>query len=281
MLQIKDWLKSATKELSALDIKSASLDCELILAHVLGKDRSYLRAHDDEKLNIFQTLQANFLLSKRKKRLPIAYITHQKEFFGRNFIVNKHTLIPRPESEDIIEILKKHLAPTTYHLPPTSYYLPPTNLIDIGTGSGCLGITAKLEFPEIEVILSDISASALKIASKNAKKLSADVKIIKSDLLKSIVIRPNIIIANLPYVDKSWETSPETKYEPSSALLASGEGKELIKKMLVQAGNIQQKNDIIIFESDPQQHNDLIQFAQKFGYKNKEINGYDVLLVKN
>lgn len=274
MLQIKHWLKSATKKLQSLEIKSASLDCELILAHVLGSDRSYLRAHDDEKMNIYQILRANFLLGKRKKHLPIAYITHQKDFFGRKFIVNKYTLIPRPESEDIIEILKQILPSSTHQLQTSS-------LLDIGTGSGCLGITAKLEFPEVEVILSDISASALKIASKNANNLSADVKIIKSDLLESIKIRPNIIIANLPYVDESWERSPETKYEPSSALFATDGGKDLIKKLIVQADKIQQKTDIIIFESDPDQHSDLIQFAKKFGYKNKDINGYAVLLVKN
>jgi len=223
-------------------------------------------------MNIYQILRANLLLGKRKKRLPVAYIIHEKDFFGRKFIVNKHTLIPRPESEDIIELLKKYVS----HQQNSSL-----NLVDIGTGSGCLGITAKLEFPEIEVVLSDISSSALKIASKNAKNLSADVKIIKSNLLKAIGTKPNIIIANLPYVDESWEISPETKYEPSRALFADNNGKDLTQKMIVQASKIQQKNDIIIFESDPSQHKDLIIFAQKIGYKNKEINGYAVLLVKN
>ena len=274
MLQIKDWLKSATKELRALDIKSASLDCEIILAHILDKDRAYLRAHDDEKLNKFQILRANFLLNKRKKRLPIAYITNQKEFYGRKFFVNKHTLIPRPESEDIIEILKQILPSSTFHI-------PCSNLLDIGTGSGCLGITAKLEFPEIEVTLADISLPALRIASKNAKTLSADVTFCKSDLLNSIKTHPNIILANLPYVDKSWERSPETNFEPKSALFADDCGKLLIKKMLQQAHRLQSKGDLIIFEADPEQHDDLIKYAKKLGYINVMHNGYIVQLVRN
>lgn len=154
-------------------------------------------------------------------------------------------------------------------------------MIDIGTGSGCLGITAKLEFPEINVTLSDISDQALEVASDNAKILSANVEIIISDLLDSINFVPDVIIANLPYVDSAWPTSPETKYEPRSALFASDGGKELIKKLISQASKIQTENRVLIFESDHEQHDELIEFAERFGYKNTKINGYAVLLVKN
>ena len=274
MQQINDWLQSATKQLKASHIDSASLDADLILCHVMGKTRSYLRSHSNDRLSYLKMIKADVLLNRRKKRVPIAYITHQKEFFGRNFSVNKHTLIPRPESEDIIEILNKILPNSTFHL-------PTSNLLDIGTGSGCLGITAKLEFPEINVTLSDISPRALKVASKNAKKLSADITVQRSDLLDSITTTPNIILANLPYVDRSWQTSPEIDYEPHSALFASDGGKELIQKLILQASTVQNKNDIIVFEADPEQHEDLIQFAKDFNYISTTKNGYAVLLTKN
>lgn len=272
MLQIKDWLLYATKQLRAKNIESSLLDCELILSHVLGVDRTYLKAHDDQNLSDEQIKLANELIEKRQKRIPVAYLIGYKYFYGRKFDVNENTLIPRPESEDIIEILRSIIPHTT---------TPKTRLLDVGTGSGCLGITAKLEYPEMDVTLSDISSPTLDVAEKNARNLCANVEIIKSDLLKSIYFRPNIIIANLPYIDKTWVTSPETKYEPSTALFANDEGKELIKNLILQASKIQSKNDVIILESDPQQHNDLIGFAQELGYENSKIHGYAVLLAKN
>ena len=272
MLQIKDWLLSATKQLRAQNIDSAVLDCELILAHILDVDRTYLKSHDDTYLTDEQIKIADELINKRRQRTPVAYLIGYKYFYGRKFEVNEHTLTPRPESEDIIEILKSII----HHFPTSE-----PKLLDVGTGSGCLGVTAKLEFPRCNVALSDISSSALDVAEKNAQNLSARVEIIKSDLLQSINFRPNIIAANLPYVDKTWETSPETKYEPSNALFANDEGKELIKKLIAQASKIQSKDDVIILESDPQQHSDLIEFAQKLGYENSKTYGYAVLLAKN
>src|SRR5680860_760663 len=162
------WLTDASVRLSEVLVPSANLDAEIILAHAIQKDRTYLHAHPEQIISATQLDTANAMLSQRLNRVPIAYIIGYKEFYGRQFITTPAVLIPRPESETIIDLLKEILPPTTYHL-------PPTKLVDIGTGSGNLGITAKLEFPNIDVTLTDISTDALKIAAENGAKLSADI----------------------------------------------------------------------------------------------------------
>jgi len=258
-LAIKNWLTDASAQLSRIGIPSYKLDAEIILAKVLNKDRTYLHAHSDDILDIDDIKLANKLLISRISRVPIAYINGHKEFYGRDFIVTPSTLIPRPESEDIITILKQ--------LPLANCHSSSIKLIDIGTGSGCLGITIKLEFPIFDVTLSDISESALKVAKLNAKNLIADVSIAHSDLLSNYQSRPNIIVANLPYVDKTWDRSPETDHEPTLALFADDQGLSIIKKLITQATDKLEYDGYLIIEADPEQHNQLTEYA-----KNKSFN---------
>lgn len=269
--KIKDWLAAAKKTLIEKDIKTAGLDSELILAHILNKTRTYLYAHDDQILSKSQVKLANKFIRLRTGNYPIAYILGKKEFYGREFIVNKNTLIPRPESEDIIEILKT-LIP---HLS-----IPNSQLLDIGTGSGCLGITAKLEISKLNVELIDISKKALKIANKNATNLDAKIKITNSNLLSKVKSSPEIIIANLPYVDKTWQRSPETDFEPNLALFANNHGLEIIQKLIIQASNIQKTKSYLIIEADPCQHAELIEYAKKYSYKVQDIKNYILLFSK-
>ena len=175
MLAIKNWLSQAINKLSDVDNPNPNLDAELILCFVIKKDRSYLRAHDDQMLKNDEIEQANLILRRRLQFVPIAYITGYKEFYGRDFIVNNSTLIPRPESEDIITLLKDIILKPIPHFPNSN-----PQLVDVGTGSGCLGITAKLELPSFNVTLLDISADALNVAQKNAEKMQTDVDIIQS-----------------------------------------------------------------------------------------------------
>ena len=194
------------------------------------------------------------MISQRVNRIPIAYIIGHKEFYGRNFNVNENTLIPRPESETIIDILKKIYSKKT------------TKLIDVGTGSGCLGITAKIEYPALEVTLIDISQQALQTAVLNAKALAARITALQSDLLANYTKKADIIIANLPYVDRTWDRSPETNHEPSLALFADDNGKDLIKKLIVQSTSKISDGGYLIIEADPFQHGDLIKFAANKSY---------------
>lgn len=256
---IKDWLTDAIHQLSKVGITSTRLDAEIILAHTMGKSRTYLHAHDNEYINSNIIKTANDRLAQRLNRVPIAYIVGYKEFYGRQFVVSPATLIPRPESEDIINILKKILTST----PISHFQTPKPHLVDVGTGSGCLGITAKLEFPKLKVTLTDISNDALKVASLNAKKLSSNVNILKNDLLLNYSDKSDIIIANLPYVDQSWDRSPETNYEPQLALFAENHGLFAIEKIIKQAQSSLKLGGYLIIEADPAQHCSLIEFAKK------------------
>jgi release factor glutamine methyltransferase len=274
-LAINDWLADATRQLVFAEIPSARLDSELILAHTLRKTRSYLHAHPEELLTDRAIEIANARLSLRMERVPVAYIIGHKEFYGRQFAVTTATLIPRPESEALIELLKQVIPRNSSLLKET-----PLRLIDVGTGSGNLGITAKLLFPELNVTISDISRYALKIAEKNAKDLQADVSILQSNLLADYPFKANIIIANLPYVDQAWQRSPETEHEPASALFAANNGKALIYELLVQTKDTLISGGSLILEADPEQHADIITEAKKYGLLLSDKDGYGLLLEK-
>lgn len=265
---IRSWLREATKQLKAIGIASARLDAELILANTLRKARTYLHAHLDETIDPRRQDIADARLSLRLDRVPLAYILGYKEFYGRNFTVTPAVLIPRPESEDIISLL----------LEMTTNDIAPKTLIDIGTGSGCLGITAKLERPNLLVTLSDTSGKALAIAEKNAANLQADVFIQKQSLLSGNVQRLDYILANLPYVDKEWEVSPELRHEPDEALYARRGGLALIEELLKQAPQHCNPGALVFIEADPVQHPAIISLASSLGLRPKEVRGYIIAL---
>lgn len=274
-MKVKYWIQQYTKSLQQADITSPQLDAELILATVLKKDRPYVHAHPEYFLNRRETTEADALLQRRLKREPLAYILENKEFYGRSFYVTKDVLIPRPESEEIIESLK-------YNLPHSAI-----RLLDIGTGSGALGITAKLEFPSLRVTLADISPHALQVARKNAKKLGAHpLRYIQSNLLEHW-LRHNkaqpfdAIIANLPYVDPQWECSPETEYEPDLALFAKDSGLSLIKACIDQAYNLLIPKGLLILEADIRQHSQLKAYALKHDFSVVSQNGLIITLSRN
>ena len=265
---ISEWLKIATKSLKTANIPSARLDAELILANTLRKNRTYLHAHLDEEIDPRRFDIANARLDLRLDRVPIAYILGYKEFYGRKFTVSPSVLIPRPESEDIISLF----------LELTAGEIAEKVLIDVGTGSGCLGITAKLERSNLSVILSDISKPALNIAEKNANALNADVHIQQQSLLNGQLKPVDYIFANLPYVDKNWDVSPELQYEPEIALFAEDEGLKLILQLISQAPRCLTPEGLLFIEADPQQHNRIIDEAVKNGFVRERVLNYILVL---
>ncbi|MEO5950419.1 MAG: peptide chain release factor N(5)-glutamine methyltransferase [Candidatus Saccharimonadales bacterium] len=270
---IKEWLQHAAGILDSIGITSARLDAEIILAHSLRKPRTYLHAHGEDTLQAREYEVAEARLQLRIDRVPIAYIIGHKDFYGRQFQVTTATLIPRPESEVMIELLGEIITRSTQHTYKT--------VVDVGTGSGCLGITVKLEHPELSVTLLDISNYALQIARLNATKLKAQVDIIRSDLLKQYVLPSDIILANLPYVDTSWDVSPETRHEPSLALFADKNGRGLIEKLIVQAATEQPLHGLLLLEADPWQHSAIIEFAMSYRYHHIESRDYIIALTKD
>ncbi len=265
---ISEWLKIATKSLKTANIPSARLDAELILANTLRKNRTYLHAHPDEEIDPRRFDIANARLDLRLDRVPIAYILGYKEFYGRKFTVSPSVLIPRPESEDLISLF----------LELTAGEIAEKVLIDVGTGSGCLGITAKLERSNLSVILSDISKPALNIAEKNANALNADVHIQQQSLLNGQLKPVDYIFANLPYVDENWDVSPELQYEPEIALFAEDEGLKLILQLISQAPKCLTPDGLLFIEADPQQHNRIIDEATKKGFIKERISNYILVL---
>ena len=251
---ISQWITAASGELEKAGISSARLDAEILLSHTLRKPRTYLHAHPEEPLEARTLEIADARLELRKDRTPLAYITGHKEFYGRNFKVTPSTLIPRPESEPIITLLKQF----TPSLPSGNQ-----RLVDVGTGSGCLGITAKLEEPGFDVTLIDSSKYALAVARMNAEKHHADVSLIHGDLLTSYPFKAAVVIANLPYVDPEWERSPETDHEPAEALFASNNGLALIYKLFRQLPDHLEKGGVLLLEADPRQYNIILQTAEK------------------
>ena len=265
---ISEWLKIATNSLKTANIPSARLDAELILANTLRKNRTYLHAHLDEEIDLRRFDIANARLDLRLDRVPIAYILGYKEFYGRRFTVSPSVLIPRPESEDLISLF----------LELTASEIAEKVLIDVGTGSGCLGITAKLERSNLSVILSDISKPALNIAEKNANTLNADVHIQQQSLLNGQLKPVDYIFANLPYVDKNWDVSPELQYEPEIALFAEDEGLKLILQLISQAPRCLTPEGLLFVEADPQQHNRIIDEAVKNGFVKERVLSYILVL---
>ena len=261
-MTIGAWLSDATKDLVEAGIDSARLDAEIILAHTLKKRRTYVHAHASDRIEPRLEEVANARLDLRKNRTPLAYIIGHKEFYGRLFAVTPQVLIPRPESEEIITQFREALG-ETQALPD----MPKRRLLDIGTGSGCLGITAKLLYPEeLDVTLCDISKAALKIAEKNARSLNSDIEIIESDLLSNYPYSPDFVFANLPYVDETWEHSPEIEQEPPEALYATRNGLALIEKCFNQLSHRMKPGGVAIFEADPRQWTNIIEVAKAAGF---------------
>ena len=198
------------------------------------------------------------------------------DFYGRNFLVTKDVLIPRPETEQLIDMVLS-LAGKSY-LPgvkPEKRILPsnPT-ILDVGTGSGNVAITLALELPDAKVYASDISRPALKIAQKNASNLNAPITTIISHLLKNVKFNPDLVVANLPYVDETWDwiDKEALSEEPAIALYADDHGLALIKELITESAN--NKIPHLILEADPCQHEIIENYAKENKYILQRITGY-------
>ena len=272
---VGSWLKQSVEQLRTAEIESAKLDSELILARVLKVERTKLHANPQKKLSKTVVFHANNFLNKRVRRIPLAYIFREKDFFGRTFFVNENVLVPRPETETLIEITKK-------------YAKNSDKILDIGTGSGIIPITLKAELgDEIEVFASDISVQALAIANLNAQKiLSQNIELFESNLLEQIpaetLSKITIITANLPYVNRDWvdfEKNNELHHEPQIALYAQKNGLELIFKLIYQAQDLP-KLEKIILEADPSQFKEIEKYANGCGFSKIISENYTITFKK-
>ena len=224
-------------------------------------------------------------MSKEPQNLAkLAYETGYQDFYGRKFRVSHFVLVPRPETEQLVdEALLLAGKPYLPGIKAPRRTLPerPT-ILDIGTGSGNLAITLKLELPEATVIGLDISEAALEIARANAMELKAKVKFQKSNLLLDYFgPEPDLIVANLPYVDRKWDwlDKEALSFEPKNALYAGRDGLEFILGLLIEINALHWSPKIIL-EADPCQHQALEEFAAILGYQVLKISGFAVLLAR-
>ncbi|HEY8034893.1 MAG TPA: peptide chain release factor N(5)-glutamine methyltransferase [Methylobacter sp.] len=216
MHDIKSALTEAVDTL-ALVSDSAILDAEVLLCQALSKPRSYLRAWPDKLLQPEQLTAFKTLLEQRQKGTPIAYITGNREFWSRNFQVSPDVLIPRPDTELLIELSLK-LIPTD----------EPVNIIDLGTGSGIIAITLAAERPQAQISATDFSLAALRIAQLNADKHQINnIQFYQSDWFTDIPdTKFNLVISNPPYIaeDDSHLQQGDVRFEPQTALRAAEQG---------------------------------------------------------
>lgn len=206
----------------------------LILAHVLGCEPTFILAHPEFVVQTKQQWRYYWLVIQRARGVPLAYLAGKKAFFGRDFTVNKDTLIPRPETELLVEEVIKKINNSTSNK---------ILLFDIGTGSGCIPVTLSAELPDprVKIIATDFSQKALKIAKQNNTHLKTSVDFYHSDLLTNLPLEklisqhsPDhiIITANLPYLTKQeYHCEWSIRFEPKTALIAADNGLALYKKL--------------------------------------------------
>lgn len=213
---------------------------------------------------------------------PKTYQEGRAEFYGREFFVSPDVLIPRPETEMMVDAVKvlagAEILPGVIS---ARRKLPKhPRILDVGTGSGIVGITIKLELPEAEVTMVDVSPSALEIARKNAKRLSAEVRLIESDLLSGVVRGEafDVVVANLPYVDENWEWLDKEAlgFEPGLALFAEEEGLALIFRLIEEVFERKCARFLVI-EADPCQHERIKEKAESLGFSFVETRGFSLV----
>lgn len=245
-----EWLRQASLSLKGSGIESARLDAIILFEFITKMPREEMLAHMDRTINWRSARKLQKALRQRARHYPIAYITGYKEFYGLKFKVNSDVLIPRPETEKLVDLAIK-LAPKN------------SSVLDIGTGSGCVAISLARARKDLRVSASDTSAKALHVASQNAAHLGVSVRFIRSDLFKKIPSRYECVVANLPYVPDASKTSPETAFEPFHALFGGKDGLDVYREFFAQISQHLAPKGFLILEAEPKQHKKLISLAQK------------------
>ncbi len=244
-----------------------STEADLLLSHILGKPKEFLYLQPDYKLTADQLNRFKQAVKRRQKGEPLAYIFGYKDFMGLRFKVDKNVLVPRPETEELVQ--------KVFQVCKAYKDKKKLKILDVGTGSGCIAISIALALKETKIkdkkykiYASDISKPALRIAKSNAKKHQVKIEFIHSNLLEKIGIFPDVIVANLPYLAYEWKNNKEKnarglKFEPQSALYAKKFGLELYIKLFKQISGLRVLPRKIFLEFDPRQKTDLQKIIKK------------------
>jgi release factor glutamine methyltransferase len=237
-LTIHTALLQGTELLEEGVIPAPRLTAEVLLAHALRKERIYLYAHSDEALPEVAWIHYGRYLHERLQGKPTQYITHKQEFYGREFRVTRDVLIPRPETEHLVEAALERIRPGD-------------RVFDAGTGSGAIAITLALE-SKASVIAGDLSTAALNVAARNARSLGATVQWLAADLVSALAdYSLDVLVSNPPYVPKVDEPGLQREvrdWEPHLALFAGPTGLEIYERLIEQAHRVLRPGGWLLFE---------------------------------
>lgn len=254
------------------------LDIKVLLKHVLGLSFADLiiqsdRVLDDEEFNKLQ-----HLVSKRLLGVPISYLLKYKEFYSRNFLVTEDTLIPRPETEILVEQVLNLAQYMILNQTQKSVcsHKKTIKLLDLGTGSGCIAITCKLENPLLDVVASDISAEALSVAKSNAKIFGVNIDFKISNWYQNVMpdlenvignnMKFDIIVSNPPYIACNDQHLVELQYEPLIALTDRSDGLSSLNNVISGATKYLTKGGFLLVEHGYNQKNAVVNFFKNYGF---------------
>lgn len=279
---IKEALLWGQKQLDLSDCANSHLEASILLSHVLGVERLHLFTWPKQELTELQNNHYQNLIARKQSGEPTAYIVGIKEFFNRDFIVSPDVLIPRPDTEKLVE--------TALDFLPVNEY---AKIIDVCTGTGCIALTLALERPKLEVIAVDISLEALKIAEANKKahKITDRVQFLPGDLLSSCANLANIdlIVANPPYIkaDAICSLAKEVReFEPHLALIGPGDDGLLFHKRIIEMGILLLKVEgRLLLEIGFDQKDDIAAWAKSkklnFNFIKDDANHHRIICIKN
>lgn len=220
-------LQATTAYLKKRKIENPRLNTEHLLAHVLGRKRIELYLEFERELTEFELAPLRDLVKRRGEGEPLQHLLGTIEFCGHVFLCDKRAMVPRPETEELVEILKAEIQD------------PKSKIVDVGTGSGVIALSLAANFPEAQIVAVDVSHEALSLARENAARLTLDnrVQFLKSHLLENVEGKFDLIVANLPYISAQERNtlSQEVLHDPEVALFAGERGDEVLRELIVQA----------------------------------------------
>ena len=259
-MNIQSAVTEGTNILKNRSILSAKLDSEILMAKALDKKREYIILNNDEIIKEQNLEYFKKLVQERATRKPIAYLLNKKYFWNSEFYVNKNTLIPRPDTEIILEQILKFTKNKNY-----------LNILDIGVGSGCILLSVLKERKNFYGTGIDISRNSLDICKMNAKKLLLErrVKFFKSDVDKFAIGKYDLVVSNPPYIktsDLKYLESDVIKFEPKLALDGGLDGLSVIRKVIKKSSELLKKNGKFILEIDFDQKNKVIKLLKNKGF---------------
>jgi len=255
MSTLRAALREALEQLTAAQVPSASLAAELLLLHVLDRDRTFLYAHPEAELSLDQERAYRHLLGRRAEGTPTQYLTGRQEFWGLPFKVAPGVFIPRPETEHVVEVA---LALVRERL-----MKPNARIVDVGAGTGCLALALASELPLAEIFATDISDEALALARANADALglASRIQFLRSDLLEGFLTSHeprvtshglfDLIVSNPPYIspdDASQLPREVLEHEPAAALFSPDEGLAVTRRLIEQAAQVLAPNGCLVLE---------------------------------